>query len=430
MLTMGWTRTIALALLVLAAGGARAEITADTWTESVGFAPNLGEVPGYKAGLAIDKANVDGFRKWVPPGLALLIDKYALTLTTRAYEAVHPSRGYVEATNRNRGKAAIDWASTDLRKNALSGYAGGLPFPRPHDEADPLKAGRMIAYDYRYAYRGDDGAFHYGVYWVSAITGVERSEEWQWRYITRTRYRTDVEPIPTLSGLGDDVAGRSMTWAIFPQDKRGFAALYSVYDDPRDIQGWIYVPTMRRVLRASFGTRGDAWNSTDLLYEDVHGYTGYPEWMNWKLVARQTMLAPVHSGLEAGKEARDKSFDFATWPHWNPKMQWEPRPVYVLEVTPRLPDYPYSKMTMYIDAETYAIVLKEMSDRKGKLWKVLVNASSASPDLDRFPLRIGTSLVVDLQAEHATVFPAYEVEANVGYDPRFFTEPNLRKMGK
>ncbi len=409
---------------------ANAQVTAATWTASVGFAPNLAELPAYQPGQTIDKTNAAAWKAWLPSGLALLVDRYALELTTRAYEPVHPSRGFIEATNRALGKARIDWSASDPRKTALSGYAGGLPFLKPHDEPDPLKAGRLIAYNHQYAYRGDDGSFHYGVYWVSAKTGVERSEEWQWRYVTRTRFRTDVEPIPTLSDFGDDVAGRSMTWAVFPQDKRGFAALYSRYDDPRDVQGWMYVPTMRRVLRASFGTRGDAWNSTDLLYEDVHGYNGYPEWMNWKLVGRQTMLAPVHSGLEAGKDARDASFDFASWPHWNPKMQWEPRAVYVLEVTPRLPDYPYSKMVMYVDAETYGIVLKEMHDRKGKLWKVMLNASSASPDLDRYPLRIGTSLVVDLQAEHATVFPAYEVEANVGYDPRFFTEPNLRKMGK
>jgi len=246
----------------------------------------------------------------------------------------------------------------------------------------------------------------------------------------RTRHRTDVAPIPTLDAFGDDVAGRSMTWATFPQDKRGFAALYSRFDDPRDVQGFLYVPTMRRVMRYAFGTRGDQWNGTDLLYEDVRGYNGYPEWMDWKLLRTQTMLAPVHSGLLAGKSERDKSFDWDTWPHWNPRMQWEPRPVFVLEVTPRLADYPYSRMILYVDAETYGVVFKEMFDKKGARWKVMLNAASDSPDMDRYPLRIGTALVVDLQAEHATVFPAYDVESNVGYDPSFFTEPNLRKMGK
>jgi len=429
-MTVHRVRLALVALGLLAATPAPAQITAATWTEAVGFGPDVGEVPAFKPGLTVDRSNAAQFRKWLPDGLFTLVDKYALVLTTRAYERVHPSKGYLDATNANRGKAVIDWSKTNPRENALAGYEGGLPFPKPQAEKDPLKAGRMIAYDYHHAYRGDDGSFHYGVYWVSAKTGVERSEEWRWRYITRVRYRTDVAPVPALADFGDDIVSRSMTWATFPQDKRGFAALYSKFDDPRDVQGWMYVPTMRRVLRASFGTRGDAWNSTDLLYEDVHGYNGYPEWMDWKLVGLQTILAPVHSGLEAGKEARDQNFEFDKWPHWNPRMQWEPRPVYVLEVTPRLADYPYSKMLMYVDAETFGIVFKEMKDRKGAPWKVLVNAASASPDMDRHPLRIGTCLVVDLQAEHATVFPAYDVESNVGYDPAFFTEPNLRKMGK
>jgi hypothetical protein len=420
----------ALLAISLLASPARAQITAANWTQAVGFAPDLAQYPEFKPGEALDSSNWSRVEKWVPAGLRVLVEKYKLVLTCAPYQSVHPSLGYVKATEANRGKARVDWAQKDPRTGALSGYQGGLPFPRPFDEPDPARAGRLIAYNNQHAYAGDDGGFHYGVFWVSAKSGVERSEEWRWRYITRTRHRTDVEPIPSLSGFDDDVASRSMTWAVYPQDKRGFAALYTRFQDPRDVQGWIYLPTMRRVLRATFGTRGDAWNSTDLLYEDVRGYNGYAEWMEWRLVERRTMLAPVHSGLVAGKEKRDAAFDFDAWPHWNPRMQWEPRPVYVLEATPRFPDYPYSRMTFYVDAETSGIVFKEMYDKKGQLWKVLLNASSDSPDLDRFPLRIGTALVVDLQAEHATVFPAYKVEANVGHDPDFFSESNLRKMGK
>ena len=64
------------------------------------------------------------------------------------------------------------------------------------------------------------------------------------------------------------------------------------------------------------------------------------------------------------------------------------------------------------------------------MWKVLINASNASPDMDTQPLQIGTALVVDLLARHATAFPAYNFRSNVGHQPSAFTPSRLRRMGR
>ncbi len=419
---------ILVAVVVVAAlgisGTALAQkFTMDNWTETTGFKPDL-NIPGYKAGLVIDKGNWTKFKKVIPKGIETLMTKYALKLYTTDYKRVHPSKGYVKATNKYAGKPAIIDTGNNPRKIGIKDYTAGLPFPNP-------KTGLEVAWNYQYSYNGDDGTFHYGVYWISAKEGVERWEEWVWEYIIRTLNRTDIKPRPAFKKFKKKgIQYTSMTYAIQPYDKRGFGALYSRYVEPKDQEGWIYVPTMRRVLRNTFGSRGDAWNSTDLLYEDVRGYMGYPEWMNWKLKEKTTILAPVHAGIPLGKEARDKVFDFETWPHWNPKMKWEPRPVYVLEVTPKLKDYPYSKMIMYVDAETNFICMKDSYDKKGRLWKVLINAYNGSKDMKRYPLGIGTSLIIDLQAEHATAFPSYNFKANVGLKPSKFKVSTLRKMGK
>jgi hypothetical protein len=416
---------MATALLLAVASQALAQgtITKADWTEKVGFKPDL-SIPGYKAGMTIDASNFSSFKKLVPAGLEVLISKYKLSLQTTAYKAVHPSDGYIAATNKYLGQPQLIDIGSEARKTGIKNYTAGLPFPNP-------KTGLEVAWNYQYSYNGDDGTFHYGVYWISAKDGVERWEEWVWEYIIRTINRTDIAPLPAIEQfLKKNIQYTSMTYAIQPYDKRGFGALYSRYVEPKDQEGWIYVPTMKRELRNTFGSKGDAWNSTDLLYEDVRGFMGYPEWMNWKLVEKKTILATMHSGIPLGKEARDKVFDFDTWPHWNPKMKWEPRPVYVVEVTPKFKDYPYSKMVMYIDAETYYIVLKEAYDKKGKLWKVLINAYNESKDMTKYPPGIGTSLIIDLQAEHATAFPSYNFKANVGLKPGKFKVSTLRKMGK
>ncbi len=404
------------------AGEKPAPITAKTWGDRVGFKPDLASAP--QAGTFIDASNLSSYVKWVPEGIKTLVEKYKLEIEVKDYESNHPSRGYIKATNKYLGQPSLDASLTDPREAALKDYTAGLPFPDP-------QTGQEVAYNYHFCYLGDDGGFHYGVYWISADSGVERWEEWQWKYITRVQFRTDIEPIPAIPELAkDDVSYRSMTWAVAPQDKRGFAALYSRFVEPKDQQGWIYLPPTRRTLRMSFGTRGDAWNSTDLLYEDVRGFMGYPEWMNWRLVEKTTILAPMNSQMPNGKAALKKIFDFKSWPHWNLKAKWEARPVYVVEATPRLPDYPYSKMLFYFDAETFLIPVKVAYDKKGELWKVIINAFNKSPDMHRSPQGIGTALAVDLQAEHATAFPAYGYSANEGLNPHDFTLATLKKKGK
>lgn len=414
----------AIVLLVgLFAGEAGAQtLTKENWTEMAGFKP--GEIPGLRPGLILDGTNYQPFKEALAPAIQLLIEKYKMRIWTAPYQRIHPSLTYIEATNKYRAGIKLTDTGNESRKRGIEGYVAGLPFPNP-------QTGLEVAYNYHYSYQGDDGGFHYGVYWISAKSGVERSEEWRWLYINRAQNRTDLDPRPHIPEFEQKgIAYASMTWAVEPYDKAGFGALYYRYVEPKDQEGWIYIPTMRRTMKATFGTRGDAWNSTDMLYEDVRGYMGYPEWMHWKLIGKKTMLAPMHSGVRSGKQFRDQTFDFKTPPHWNFRSKWEPRPVYVVEATPKFRDYPYSRMVFYFDAETYLIPYKEAYDKKGKLWKIVINAYNDSPNMDTSPLTIGTSLTIDLQAEHATAFPSYNFTANTGLEPDKFTLTNLKKMAK
>lgn len=398
-------------------------LTKDNWTKEAGFAPDLSN-PGFKVGEVIDASNFKKLGSWIPDGIARLVEKHGLKIWTRPYKPIHPSLSYIEATNKYCKDVELIDTGNNPRKKGIKNYVAGLPFPDP-------QTGLEVAWNYQYSYQGDDGGFHYGVYWINAKTGVERSEEWRWLYIIRAMHRTDIDPRPHIEQFAKkQIQYTSMTWAIEPYDKAGFGALYSRYEEPLDQEGWIYIPTMRRTMKATFGTRGDAWNSTDMLYEDVRGFMGYPEWMNWKLLAKRTVLAPMHAGVPQGKAALKEVFDFETPPYWNPKLKWEPRPVYVVEATAKFPDYPYARMVFYFDAETFTIPIKEMYDKKGQLWKVQINAYNDSPDMDKHPPAIGTSVMIDLQAMHATAFPSYNFKSNIGLDPKKFTLSNLQKMGK
>ena len=399
------------------------KLNANNWTEMTGFKPDLTGLDGI-AGTNISKSNAAKYKKYYAKGLGILIDKYKLKLKMKDYKPIHPSIGYMKATEKYAGQPKIIKTGNNTRKRGLQNYTAGLPFPQP-------KNGLEIAWNYNYSYNGDDGDMRYAVQWVSAARGVEHTEEWRWAFIIRTINRTDIDPIPAIQQFVDKrIQYTSMTYALSPYDKKGFGAVYSRSVDPKDQQGHIYVPAMRRVLRNTFGTRGDTWNSTDLLYEDVRGFMGYPEWMNWKLVAKTTKFGPMNAKAKRGKKNAIKTFDNKNWPYWNPTMNWEPRPTYVVEVTAKFKDYPYKKQIMYIDAETYYIFYKEMYDRKGELWKVLIIGNNASIDEDEHPITMGAGLIVDLQSEHATVLPVYSFQTNKGLDPGMFTLSNLRKRGR
>jgi hypothetical protein len=400
-----------------AQGGA---ITAENWGESVGFKPDLSAVK-VQPGTLIHKGNVDSVKGALPSGLELLVKKYELKINVKAYEPYHPALTYIKATNDNMGKAKCWDVKGDFRKPGWSGYVAGLPFPKPKD-------GLQVAYNFLNTYGGDDFERFYDVTWISAKSGVETTEYWRWLFM-RTANRTDLDPRPEVADfVKDRYARASLTFALEPYDKQGFGALYFSSLDPVDLTGHVYVPAMRRVLRQTFGTRGDSWNATDFLFEDVGGYLGAAEWMNWKIVGQKTMLLPFNSGAKYGKDPK-AVFELDKWPHWNPKVDWQPRPVYVIEGKPKIPDYPYSRFTILVDAESFTVPYKEAFDKKGELWKIILGGGNPSTDMKLKPAMPGFGMAIDLQAQHSTVVTFRKVSQNIKVNPGEFTVAKLKARG-
>ena len=415
--------SILVATLCFAAIASGQQITRQNWTSEVGFKPDLSNLP-FAEGDEVNAGNVDKAANMLPDSIVLLIKKYGLTFDVTKYKPVVPSDGFIAATNKYHGKATITDTGPKARMRGINNYMAGLPVLKP-------KNGLEVAWNYHYGYNGDDGANNFGVFWISGKNGFERSEEWTWNYIMRGANRTDLDPKPGFpEWKKQEIQYSSLTVTLSPFDKKGFSALYYRYNDPKDQEGWIYLPQTRRMTRFSFGTRGDAWNNTDMLYEDVRGYMGYPEWMHWKILKKTTMYAPMHSGAVVSRTGYKKTWDFDNAPYWNPRVKWEPRSMYVVEVTPKFRDYPYKNMICYIDAESFAMVFKECYDKKGQLWKVIMNIFNDSKNPRKQPLSIGGALAVDLQSNHATTFCWYEGKMNVGLKPNDFTPTVLRKYGK
>lgn len=417
------TFAIFVLTICLAAAAWGEQLTRQNYTSMVGFAPDLNNLP-FAPGDSIDASNADKATGYLPIGILTLIKKHNLVVDVKKYSPIVPSDGYIAATNKNVSKVKITDTGDKARVRGMEGYVSGLPVLKP-------KTGLEVAWNNHYSYYGDDAKNHFGVYWISAKTGVERSEDWIWNYIQRSMNRTDIPPIPKINAMaGKDIMYAALTVTLAPYDKKGFSALYYRYNDPKDQVGWIYLPEQRRTTKFTFGTRGDAWNNTDLLYEDVRGYLGYPEWMHWKILKKTTMYAPMQAEVPVGRDKIKQTWDFDNAPHWNPRVKWEARPMYVVEVKPKFRDYPYSKMICYVDAETFIIPFKDCYDKKGNLWKVILNIANKSPNPRKVPLAIGGALAVDLQSQHATTFCWYDHKPNVGLNFNDFLPTVLRKSGK
>ena len=409
-------------VLVFAQEDATPSLNRSNWPKTVGFSPDL-KVEGYEVGMTIHSDNAQQFKSILPDPVALMVEKYGMTLETRKYEPYAPSNGFIELTKKQWKKAKLLDIGNSIDKRELAQYEGGMPFPKPEN-------GRQIAWNFTLSYGGDDGENIFSVLWITGKRGVERSEVWKTTSIRRAKHRTDIPPIPDVPFLVEKgVYAATLTEALEPADKKGYASLYYGYIEPKEPNGWLYMPTQRRSIRLAFGLKGEAWNNTDLLYEDVRGYTGSPEWMNWKLLKKTTMLCPMHAGVEYGKGKEGQAYDLKTKPHWNPIAKWELRPVYVVEATPKMKGYPYSRMLFWIDAESSYILAKSAYDRKGLLWKVLINGANASENPRKQPPRPAFSVIVDLNLDHATAFFWHKQRSNIGVNPKSFTQTTLRKLG-
>jgi hypothetical protein len=86
-------------------------------------------------------------------------------------------------------------------------------------------------------------------------------------------------------------------------------------------------------------------------------------------------------------------------------------------------------MLMLVDAETYTVLYKEAFDKKGELWKIILNGGNFSPEPKTKPALPGFGLALDLQSQHATIVTFRKVTLNSKLNPAKFTVASLKAVG-
>lgn len=375
-----------------------------------GAASMAAELP---VGTVISKDNLDKVKgdtfegktigSMLPEKMEVLIRNHGLKMTLRRSEAVPKDPRWLEATRKYAGDVKFD-----PKTRRISGYKAGLAFPKV-DMNDPHAAVKLM-------WNADRaGGFPRGnlqdmplfaFLFIDGNKGIERVQHWALiRYFMTGRI--DGQPV-----VGDgSVHYNQLLFAHYPYDIRGLGTFTVRYNDGRPDDISAYIKSVRRTRRLSGGAWADPVGGTDQLADEIEIMSAYPLWYpQYKLLGKRTILGVAHSKVPPWNEDekdQQKAFpnvDLSGPPYWNPKDEWEPREVYVIEAT--MPqEHSYSRKVMYLDADTWVFYFAEAYDKKGDFWKALIfNARPLKTQDGGVGIISNQGHTIDLKRNHATIF--------------------------
>lgn len=140
--------------------------------------------------------------------------------------------------------------------------------------------------------------------------------------------------------------------------------------EPR--QAWIYNSGQRRIRRApqiaydSPGTAADGLRTTD----QADMFSGAPNKYDWELVGKQELFVPYNNFELVNPEL--KHDDLIQKGHMNPEhLRYEKHRVWkIVGKVKEGQRHIYAKRVLYIDEDTWQILVADQYDGKGNLWRV------------------------------------------------------------
>jgi hypothetical protein len=375
-----------------------------------------------------------------------------------SYLSIHLPPDFQAASRANRGRYRLDayGAIVDATTDGQPRYIMGFPFPDV-TATDP-EAATKIVWNHLYAnwYRGN-------CHFLTELVllgrgGIER------------RVMTDVRMLmydgaPEASGQPNphNLFQQTMAEVVSPADLNGTVSLTWRYRDPRKPDSvWSYVPGQRRPRQVSPLNRSDGFLGSDLSLDDGPFFDGKPADFTFRVIAKteQLVLMDPYSvrgeaeivGLEEGGWRiiwKDVPRIGADDPDWD-GLPWAPvssmlarRPVWVIEATPKDPNYQYGRVVLRLDAETYHGSWASKYDRAGELvtsYQVSTGAhypaEHAGGQVYVSAGGIAVQTAENLMFDRATVVlfpprnPDNPADYHVPFSPQSFTLQALSRLGR
>jgi hypothetical protein len=280
-----------------------------------------------------------------------------------------PTRQYywnipiAEATKNNIGKI-----EQDDQGYLPPGNVNAYPFPRPSGEHKAMQ----ILYNHQRGYlSGEDSLIVeilYGVNKNFKIDHVGKGEV----ALLRLGGRAWFPPFGYLDATAEKNY-EQYAWlyrVLDPRDFYGNVYFFIGYNNPRkDVSVLAYVNFLRRVRKLSSSDKQDQAVGQDIANDDADGFT---QAMNpdefpyeYSVLDEREFLVPAHQ--MDGSEYFDSKEKFVL-----KNVKLERRPMWVVEAKQLDRNYIYSKRVFYFDKETLQMLMTEMYDQKGRLYRAIV----------------------------------------------------------
>lgn len=356
-----------------------------------------------KPGDVIDKSNYKSYKHLFPEELATAFETgfngilAPISMKVVGSTQISTPKIYQEYSAKNKGKYSLD-ARGDITPTF---NAEGLPFPdlKASDKDFPIKF--MWNYNFRYFFDDDFDKSTGGSY------TKRRGEPVIWNVSEQSvvyfKNRMVLDPKPNLENpVG--LYKAHVFHTLLPESGRNTITLsYRFVDLSKPDSVYVYLPSMRRVLRAEAGQRSTPVLGSTQALDDFYGFDGRIPEFTYTLVGEQRALVLATNTKFTPEMARNWKKGEEPWPQGD----FEIRDVYVIDIKAKSSKYPQSRKRCYIDKETFNSYYTMAWDRAERLWKVLVFGYKPYPlpggDQAQFLQFAGSA---DIQFGMVSSFPA------------------------
>jgi Protein of unknown function (DUF1329) len=343
--------------------------------------------------------------------------KQGYSFQIKEAKSLKPPNEYLEATERYSYQVRLG------SNGELLNYVAGVPFPDVNLN-DP-QVGLKLAWNFYWRWLGDDyktgGGTGEGKIIRYAIErdGSERRAD-VLHHTIKTRGRVTLDSKPQLPGY-EHIDWMQLRADEYPRDTAGTTTLEIRYADPkREDDLYIYVPSIRRVRRAPPIQRCATIAPSEFNFDDINSFGGKVNDFNYRFLGQSKMLGNL---AQQQIPFNRKSGDYLPL-----KENWEVVDAYVLEITPKNPNYCYPRKVIYFDVQNFEAFWTMIWDEKGNYWKEQFALRSVVklPD-GQEALSVGTVVILNLKNGRSTLVDAVRTY-NQGYQPSLFTLATLQTV--
>ncbi|WP_031298021.1 DUF1329 domain-containing protein [Stutzerimonas chloritidismutans] len=323
-----------------------------------GWSPEQGYVdpfPQDQVQMVISAANAEQYQDKLTPGTLALLKKYE-NFKMPIYQTRRSAALPVQVTD----KAKAQSSQVELQGFGLSNLNGStIPFPIPKD-------GQEAIWNHLVRYLG--GGFERTFHWFPVRSSGDSYKVGfrEFRVFDQNMDRSVDNHL--FSYLGYFLGPATLQGTVY--------LVREPVDQVREARSaWIYNSGSRRVRRAPDLAYDNVSDGTESMRvtDQYDGYNGAPDRYEWKLLGKQEIYVPYNAYKLSDKSLKYQ--DILQKGTINADlMRYELHRTWVVEGTLKNGQkHIYGKRVMYLDEDSWTLLVEDAYDTRGQLWRVGVH---------------------------------------------------------